>query len=184
MNRAVFLLALLLLLCCFETSAFRVIKPRFSVTNAAAKSRFTPLSAQKETEGFDIDKFVAGDAIFRIHSAGAASFGLLLLFSDAINFTHDPITGAAYKQWAFFILAVANITFNAPSLDKDAKVLLARTFFAMCLGESIFYVENIITKFPVYLTVPSVLIATLGSLGVFGFLTYGYFKSGNLVKAS
>ena len=131
-----------------------------------------------------INKYFENDNIFRIHSLGATAFGSTLLFFPGLLSISgvNPILNLAYQQWSIFILAVAVITFNAPSLDEKSKTLLSRTFFAMCSGESLLYLSDMARSLAIF--TPFTFFIDFGSFLVFSFLAYGYFVSGSMKLSS
>ncbi len=127
-----------------------------------------------ELEESQISGLLKGDTIFRIHSIGALSFGmLLLLLPDFMQF-NNPLLNFSYQQWSIFILAVSYITFKAPELQQEAKLLLSSTFRVMCLGETFLYLIHFFTSIghPYYSFMAFIVDAV--SFAVFGFLTLGY----------
>ena len=118
-----------------------------------------------------------GDMIFKVHSAGAAIFGSTLLLAPDVIIQSGPIAAFAYQQWSLFILAVAYITYNAPSLNKDAKTLLSNAYFGMCSAEAVLYLFEISRT--LFRTPFNILIVDLSSLVVFSLLAFGYWRSGN-----
>ena len=124
-----------------------------------------------------IDELVEGDKIFKLHSLGAAFFGgTLLLFPDVI-LQSGPIASFAYQQWSLFILTVAYITYNAPTLGKDGKTLLANAYCAMCSAEAALYLFEILRT--LFRTPINIFAIDMSSLAVFAFLALGYWRSGN-----
>ena len=129
----------------------------------------------KELDG--LDGLVAGDKIFKVHSIGAAFFGGTLLLAPDLIIQSGPIAAFAYQQWSLFILAVAYITYYAPSLDKNAKTLLANAYFGMCTAEAGLYLFETLRM--LFRTPLNVLLVDVSSLAVFTFLAVGYWRSGN-----
>ena len=125
----------------------------------------------------ELDDLVKGDKIFKLHSVGAAFFGSTLLLAPDLIIQSGPIAAFAYQQWSLFILAVAYITYNAHSLNKDAKTLLSNAYFGMCSAEAALYLFEILRT--LFRTPFNVLVVDLSSLAVFSFLALGYWRSGN-----
>lgn len=125
-----------------------------------------------------IDSLVKGDNIFRTHSAGATFLGTTLLLFPQAYMTNNAIAEFAYQSWSLFILAVAALTFFAPSLEDSAKTLLARVLGTMCVAETCLYINELVTKRN--LLAGGLLTATLLSIFAFAFLAFGYVASGNM----
>lgn len=124
-------------------------------------------------ESKSLSDLVKKDNIFRIHSVGALGFGSLLLLFPGLLLSFNPQMDFAYRQWSIFILAVAYITFKAPTLPKETKEMLATTYMIMCGSECFLYINDIVFNFN-----PLSLIIDGFSLAVFAALAYGYFASG------
>ena len=118
-----------------------------------------------------------GDKIFKFHSAGAFFFGSTLLLAPDVMIQSGPIAAFAYQQWSLFILAVAYITYNAPSLNKDAKTLLSNAYFGMCSAETALYLFEIART--LFRTPFNVLIVDLSKSSSISLLALGYWRSGN-----
>ncbi len=177
---------MLLVVLCARSNAFtctkggsRGLRPRLGdmkddLPSVSIKQSFQTTLASVDLK--QIDELVEGDKIFKLHSAGAAFFGITLLLIPDVILKSGPIASFAYQQWSIFILAVAYITYNVPA-DKHVKTLLANTFCGMCSAEALLYTIEILRT--LFRTPINILVVDVSSLAVFAFLAVGYWRSGN-----
>ena len=125
------------------------------------------------------DRIVVDDGIFRIHGLTAAPIGILMLWKPQLLPGTNEVLALTNQSWAFFILAVALISFCAPGLVRDSKILIARVLFLLCASESVLYASDIVSHFGMYILSPIYLFVSVNSLILFTALAYGYLSSGS-----